>query len=299
MDKPRIPLTWSDWASGDWLGPANPLGVVAPVVAESIDRFTRVVNATLGAAAQTGPAAPQLIIEQILKTARSRLVGRDLTLRAGTDAATMRLHLDDLRFAMTPLTVAVGQLGTIEAIASNVSWDGGRLNALTISFANVHVRPGMQPALVIAPIRFHATIKQDVLDELLAPSTDKVSVELAADGVAYARRPGREQWGHAHVRPRIEGDHIRLVATGLTVRTKSFNAPRNGIPSVLLDIPKLPGSMRLTNIALGDHCVIVDAVIDEWSELLTPQQLIMLGELVRNGSQTYDMPRNTSGKATP
>ena len=101
MDKPRIPVTWSDWVSGDWLGAANPMSPiakVAPVVAGSIDTFARVVGATLGAASERGgPAAPQFIIEQILSTARARLVGRDLTLKNGSSA--LHLVLDDLVLA--------------------------------------------------------------------------------------------------------------------------------------------------------------------------------------------------------
>ncbi len=314
MDRPRLPLTWSDWVSGDWLGAANPVGFVAPVVEKSIDRFAKVVNATLtsgigagvasglgatlDAASDLGPAAPQLIIEQILKTAGARLVGRDLTLATGSDSSTMQLHLADLHFAMTPLALAVGQLGTVTANTTNVAWDGGRLNALDMTFANVHLRPGMQPAMVIAPLRFRATIRQDVLDELLADTADKVTVHLAPSGVAYARKPGKEHWGSAQVTPRIEGDSIRLVARGVTVGTRSFNAPRSGIPSALLTIPTLPGGMRLTDIRLGDSCVEVEAVIDEWSEPLTPQQLLMIAELVRSGEERIDLPRPTRDHST-
>ena len=298
MDKPRIPVTWSDWVSGDWLGAANPLspiGKVAPVVAGSIDTFARVVGATLGAASERGgPAAPQFIIEQILSTARARLVGRDLTLQSGS--AALHLVLNDLKFAASPLGLALGQFGTITAHASNVRWDGGRLNALTVKFKNVHLRPGAQPALIIAPIKFSATIRQDVLDELIADAADKVSVELCDGGTALARKPGRESWGNANVTPRIEGNNVRLVATGLTVGSRSFNTQRGGVPSALIKIPPLPAGMRMTDIALGDSCVSIEAVITEWREPINAQQLLMLSELVRSDNSNLDFSRASGGK---
>ena len=271
MEKPRIPSSWSDLASGDWLGAANPMNAVTPI--------------------------PQFLIEQILNGARARLVGRDLTLRASENTG-LQLVLDDLQFTIAPLAIAVGQLGTITAKTHNVRWDGGRLNELEMTFANVHLRPGLQPQLIIAPLRFRVTIRQDVLDELLVDNIDKVTVELGASGIAYARRPGKEQWGHAHVTPRIEGTQIRLVATGVTLRNRSFNAPRSGIPSVLLQIPALPGGMRMTNIELGDECVYIDAVIEEWSEPLTVQQLMMLSELVRTGADNIDLSRTNAATTT-
>jgi hypothetical protein len=299
MDKPRIPLTWSDWVSGEWLGaanPLNPIGRVAPVVAGSIDTFARVVGATLGAASERGgPAAPQFLIEQILNNARARLVGRELTLQGGT--AQLQLVLDDLRFAASPLGLALGQFGTITAEASNVRWDGGRLNELIVKFKNVHLRPGTQPALIIAPIKFTATIRQDVVNELIADAADKVSVELLDGGVATARRPGRESWGSANVTPRIEGHNVRLVATGLTLGSRSFSTQRGGVPSALLDVPTLPGGMRMTDIALGDSCVIVEAVIDEWREPLNAQQLLMLSDLVRSDTSKLDFTRANQRKS--
>ena len=284
--------------SGDWLGAANPLspiGKVAPVVAGSIDTFARVVGATLGAASERGgPAAPQFIIEQILSTARARLVGRDLTLQSGS--AALHLVLNDLKFAASPLGLALGQFGTITAHASNVRWDGGRLNALTVKFKNVHLRPGAQPALIIAPIKFSATIRQDVLDELIADAADKVSVELCDGGTALARKPGRESWGNANVTPRIEGNNVRLVATGLTVGSRSFNTQRGGVPSALIKIPPLPAGMRMTDIALGDSCVSIEAVITEWREPINAQQLLMLSELVRSDNSNLDFSRASGGK---
>ncbi len=297
MDKPRIPLTWSDWASGDWLGvanPMNPLGRVAPAVAGSIDTFARVVGATLGAAAERGgPAAPQFLIEQILSTARTRLVGREISLKAGS--GELHLTLEDLRFSASPLGLALGQFGTITTDASNVSWDGGRLNSLTVKFKNVHLRPGAQPALIIAPIKFSATIRQDVLNQLIAGAADKVSVELQPNGIAVARRPGRESWGSAQVTPRIEDQNVRLVAKGLTVGTRSFTTQRAGIPSALIEVPPLPGGMRMTDIALGDSCVNIEAVINEWREPVTAQQLLMLSDLVRSDNTQLDFSRANNG----
>src|SRR4051812_47403470 len=160
-----MPLTWSDWVSGDWLGPANPMGVVKPALAGSVDNLARAVGATLGALDKTTAVAPPFMLQAILDGARSRLRGRDLVVRHGD--GELRLHLDDLQFDLATIPLAVGQLGTISIDASNVSWGppgaradgsggageavaserrragveqpGGQLDTLHVEFANVHI----------------------------------------------------------------------------------------------------------------------------------------------------------------
>src|SRR4051794_22072261 len=159
-----MPLTWSDWVSGDWLGTANPMGVVKPALAGSVDNLARAVGATLGALDKTTAVAPPFMLQAILDGARSRLRGRDLVVRHGD--GELQLHLDDLQFDLATIPLAVGQLGTISIDASNVSWGppGGQLDTLHVEFANVHIRPGFAPMIVSAPIRLHATIGQAALD---------------------------------------------------------------------------------------------------------------------------------------
>jgi hypothetical protein len=281
-----LPLTWSDWVSGDWLGDANPIGVVKPAVAGSIDSLTRAVGATLGALDKTTNLAPPFMLQTILDGARSRLRGRDLVVRSGD--AELRLRLDDLRFDLATLPLAVGQLGSIHVDASNVVWPGGQLDTLVVEFANVHVRPGFVPMLVTAPIRLHATIRQDALDGFLAGVASKVRVELG-DRTATARRPGRESWGHAKVEPRVEDGKVRLVATEFSLRSRALRAPGGGVPSVLVDLPQLPGGMRVTAMKLADHAVLVDALIEELEEPITAQQLANVSSLVRVGAPEIDV----------
>ncbi len=286
MDGPRLPLTWSDWASGDWLGDANPLGVVKPAIAGSIDGLTRAVGATLGALEHTATLAPQFMLEAILDGARSRLLGRDLVVRHGD--GELRLHLDDLRFDLAALPLAVGQLGSIHVDASAVAWPAGRLDALHVEFANVHIRPGFAPALVGAPVRLRATVGQEALDGFLAGVATKVHVELG-ERTAVAVRPGRESWGHARVEPRVEGGRMRLVAMGFSVRSRALRAPGRGLPAVLVDLPTLPRGMRVKHLELGDRVVLVDAILEQFEEPITPQQLARVASLVRAGAPEIDL----------
>src|SRR4051812_25746440 len=251
-----MPLTWSDWVSGDWLGPANPMGVVKPALAGSVDNLARAVGATLGALDKTTTLAPPFMLQAILDGARSRLRGRDLAIRSGD--GELRLHLDDLQFDLASIPLAVGQLGTITVDARDVSWGpvgvekpAGRLDTLHVEFANVHIRPGFTPMLVSAPMRLHATIGQAALDGFLEGVAGKVRVELG-DKQATAVRPGRESWGNAAVEPRVEAGKVRLVATAISVRSRALRAPGSGVPSVLIDLPQLPGGMQVRHIELGD-----------------------------------------------
>ena len=285
MERPRLPLTWADWVSGDWLGDANPIGVVKPALAGSLDGLGRAVGATLGAIDKTTAVAPQFMLEAILEGARNRLRGRDLVVRHGD--GELRLRLADLHFELAALPLAVGQLGTIHVDTSDVAWPGGRLTTMHVDFANVHIRPGLSPRLITAPVRVRATLGQDALDDFLADVADKVRVELG-DHVATAFRPGREAWGHASVEPRLEGGRVRLVATGLTVRSRALRAPGGGLPSFLIDLPTLPRGLRVTHMELGDHRVVVDALVEELEEPITAQQLAKVASLVRAGADDID-----------
>jgi hypothetical protein len=251
-----LPLTWPDWWP-DWIGALDKTAV-----------------------------GPPFMVQTILDGARSRLAGRDVHLRAGD--GDLRLHLDDLRFDLASLPLAVGQLGSIFVDARDVRWPGGQVDTLHVEFANVHIRPGFAPLIVSAPVRVHATIAQASLDGFLGAVADKVRVELG-DGEARAYRPGRESWGHAAVTPRLEGDKVRLVATAISVRSRAFHAPGGGVPSVLVDLPDLPGGMKVTDLALGDLAVVVDARIDELREPVTAQQLHTIATLIRAGSGEIDL----------
>jgi hypothetical protein len=286
-----MPLTWSDWVSGEWLGTANPMGVVKPALAGSVDNVARAVGATLDALDKTSSLAPPFMLQAILDGARSRLRGRDLVIRNGD--GELRLHLDDLQFDLAAIPLAVGQLGTIHVDASAVSWPGGSLDTLHVEFANVHIRPGFTPVLVSAPIRLHATIGQAALDGFLDGVASKVRVELG-DKRATAIRPGRETWGHAAVEPRVEAGKVRLVATGITVRSRALRAPGGGVPSLLVDLPRLPGGMQVRHMELGDRVVHVDALVEEIQEPITAQQLANVSSLVRLGAPEIDLTPETA-----
>ncbi len=291
MEPPRLPLTWSDWVSGEWLGDANPVGVVRPALAGSIESISRAINVTLGALDKTTTLAPQFMIETILDGARSRLRGRDLVIRNGD--AELRLHLDDLRFDLAALPLAVGQLGSIHVDASSVDVPAGHLETLHVEFANVYIRPGFTPMLVTAPIRLRATIGQAGLDGFLREVAGKVHVELG-DHTATAVRPGRETWGHAQVEPRVEGNRLRLVATQFALGSRALRAPGGGVPSVLVDLPTLPRGMRVTHVELGERVVVVDALIEALEEPITAQQLANVSSLVRVGAPEIDLSQERS-----
>ncbi len=82
---------------------------------------------------------------------------------------------------------------------------------------------------------------------------------------------------------------MRLVATGLSVASRSLRAPGGGVPSVLVDLPVLPRGMRVTHMELGDHVVVVHALVEEFEEPITAQQLATVASLVRTGAHDIDL----------
>lgn len=285
-------FSWTDWVSDQWQtmadsaaamvpgAPGNPLTSMAGALAGSLDAMP------VGT-----PMAPQLLAEQLLDLAQSRLRGRELTIATGSPSGDARLRLRDVRFELSPLPLAVGQLGMVEVDADSLAWGAVRLRNVSASFANVHVRPGLTPTLVCAPVRLHAVIGQAELDEMIAGTSMGVHVELTDDGPALLTGPSWQRLGRAQVEPWLDDDRIRFRTGGVVVRGRRLALPRTQLPGVSLALPPLPVGLRLTRIELRAGQVHVDGLVEELRAPLATDQLQRLAKAMRAGAAQLDLRR--------
>ena len=143
----------------------------------------------------------------ILNTVRDRVVGRSRTFRLwGRDVT---LTLDDVSITGSDLARSVGQFGNIHIVTRDIHWDVSRIERLEFRARNVHVRPGMPPTLVAAPVSWELWAAPSVVAGWLADVAPTHGLEFV-EGTPLVRLPKAPSWLRLEVRPSAEGRSIRL-----------------------------------------------------------------------------------------
>lgn len=276
-------MSWTDWSNPDWLGkwmpqwPSSP-AKVPEAIAENMARMVDVFG-----------FSPARLLHDIVGAAATGLAGREIETVVGGKA--VRFVLDDLRVDPPQYGPLVGQFGEIAVDVRDVRWDGRSVERLRINAENLHIRPGVPAVIVAAPIKLSAMIDQTEIAALLAERTERVVLRLS-DGVATVAPVGRERWAHVEISPTVSGRTINLSPSAMVVRNRRFRAPVRLLPKVGLDLPVVLSDGRLTDVAVEGDRLRLDAVVDEWREILLPAELKDLERRLRRpGREHFRLPR--------
>lgn len=194
-------------------------------------------------------------------TVRRLVVGRRLSVRLDRGDITLTVAEFDSRLDLAAL--AVGQLDNVRFVATDLRWDDNRLNRAVVTMHNVHVRPGVPPVMVAAPVHMSLDVPAAVLDELLRWVTPKVAGEVDADAVARLRWARRPMLGGVEVDARLDGAALRLKPRGLALRRRRWSLPA-WLPEYRIALPELPHGLRLTGVSLGPGSVRLTGTLPEW-----------------------------------
>src|SRR5260370_1168586 len=120
--------------------------------------WTEVLNMSSAAAQSLGLPQPGILpgdpFTAIMDAARGWLIEKKRTFRfSGQD---LTLVLSDLSVEGSDLGRVVGQYGQVRISARDVEWGGYQLGRMEIQARNVHLRPGVRPVLVVAPVLIEA-----------------------------------------------------------------------------------------------------------------------------------------------
>ena len=277
----------SDWLRPDWLRDAMRTWTPTAIVPAPFTQAVRQVVDLFG-------FAPANVAKDVIDAATARLLGREMTLRIGETEVELVLRM--LRMVRPPIGLMIAQLGDVEIEADDVRVSGQRINHVRVEARNLHIQPGLTSTVVAAPVHVTATVDQRALSDALATRTDRVDVELLGGGAARATLPGRREWGHVDVVPRIDGHTLLLEPREVVVRGWNRLSP------LVRRLPRL--RFRLPDVATGAHLVAVEVeegrlllrgLVEEWRAELSPVQLDQLVRRIqRFEGGLLDIPRAVS-----
>ena len=130
---PKVPrLRWDD--------PFRALDVLG-----SLWSSTGLPSVTAGAA-----QAVAVPYRTLFTTLQQLLVGKRVTVRMGDHDVV--LTVTELDSELESRGLAVGQLGEVRVAACDIEWGQQRLQRAVAVLRNVHIRPGVPPVVVAAPV---------------------------------------------------------------------------------------------------------------------------------------------------
>jgi hypothetical protein len=224
-----------------------------------------VISMSSAAAASLGLPQPGLLLGDpftvIVDTARNWLIGRKRTFAvAGRD---LTLVLEDLSVEGSDLARAVGQYGQLRILARDVEWDDYRFERLEIHARNVHLRPGIKPVLVAAPIRGEAFLSAAAASRWLAAASPRLELAMH-EGVPQVGLVGAP-WVRLEVEAGAEGKSIRVVPRALHLLDRRLSLR---VPAIHVPLPELPFDVMLTSIEPAPGGFILRGVLPEWQRQL-------------------------------
>ena len=236
-------------------------------------------SASSAASSIAGPASriiPTNSLAAVLNAVRDQVVGRSRTFRLwGRDVT---LTLDDVSITGSDLARSVGQFGNIHIVTRDIHWDSSRIERLAFHARNVHVRPGMPPTLVAAPVSWELWAAPSVVSGWLAAAAPTHSLEFV-EGIPLVRLPKAPSWLRLEVRPSAEGRSIRLQCIALRIRSRRLPIR---LPDHIVPLPVLPDQAVLSSVETFADKIVMRGLIHEWQRSVSQSDLQGLLALLRS-----------------
>src|SRR5260370_7271357 len=156
-----------------------------------------------------------------MDAARGWLIEKKRTFRySGQD---LTLVLSDLSVEGSDLGRVVGQYGQVRISARDVEWGGYQLGRMEIQARNVHLRPGVRPVLVVAPVLIEAFVSASVASRWLATVSPRLELTLQV-GVPKVGLAGAP-WVRLEVEPGGEGRPLPTPPPPLPLAERPLSPP--------------------------------------------------------------------------
>lgn len=217
--------------------------------------------------------APTRVLLETFASVADSFVGKELELRSPN--GTITLDVDAIEGAHSSPPVALGALRpgldlegleSVEVIAHDVRWDGGRIDRLTVSARNVNLEGGVVSRLVAGPIGLSGEVDQATLDDWLARQEAPVRVTLDGTDRATVHVVGRRLSGEVSAELATSGDEVRFEVH--RVRWAGLPLPfvHRFVDDRTAEVPPLPRGLKLTGLSSTPGVLRATAALDRFRE---------------------------------
>jgi hypothetical protein len=223
----------------------------------------------------------------LFTTLQQLLVGKEVTIRLGNQDVV--LTVTELDSALEPQGLAVGQLGEVRVAARDIRWDQQcLLHAVAVS-RNVHIRPGVPPVVVAAPVRLSSALPAKIFDDVLRQAVPQLRGELCEDGKARMRWARHPDLGSVEVDVDAVGTTLWLRPRVLVTGRRRWTLPTR-IPAYQVPLQELPHGLLVTDVSLGSGSLQVSGLLPEWRMDLPLRHLEDLISRLSQGALSFAWP---------
>lgn len=194
-------------------------------------------------------------------TVKRLVVGRTLTVRM--DGGDITLTVTELDSRLDVRRLAVGQLNDVRLDATEICWRECIFEHASVVLRNVHLRPGMPPVLVAAPVDVTLEVSTHALDAVFSEALPRLCGHVDDDGVArlrWARHPGL---GSVEVDVRVDGSTLWLHPRAVRTRRRRWGLPTR-LPAYPVQVPELASGLTLTSLSVAPGTVHLTGRLPQW-----------------------------------
>jgi hypothetical protein len=223
----------------------------------------------------------------LFTTLQQLLVGKRITIRMGDHDVT--LTVTELDSELEPRALAVGQLGEVRVAARDIEWGQQRLQRAVAVLRNVHIRPGVPPLVVAAPVELSTALPAEIFDEMVRQAAPQLHAQLRADSTAqlhWVRRPG---WGSLEVDVNVVGTTLWVRPRALLTGQRRWKLPKR-TPAHPVPLPELPHGLLVTGVSLGVDSLEISGLLPEWRMELPLRHLEDVISQLSQGALSFAWP---------
>lgn len=225
-------------------------------------------------------------------TLQQLLIGTEVTVRMGD--RDVQLTVTELDSELEPQGLAVGQLGDVRVAACNIKWDEHHLQRAVAVLQNVHIRPGMPPLVVAAPVQLSSAVPATTFNEALRLAVPRLRGELRQDGTARVRWARQPRWGGLEVDVDVVGSTLWLRPLAIVIFARRWTLPRR-LPAYQVPLPELPHGLLITGVSIGLDTLQLSGVLPRWQTEFPLKHLEQLIIRLSQGALSFSWPSSFWG----